>query len=212
MCSLPTRIGSQRTLPGAKPLARMTTPLKAVLMNTLSVGAPTARWCISSSEATLAFRAWLSLMPSFPFCSSEFFSGSQWITSLPAHPYPRGMTAVEGQPRLGGKQTGEGSRSYYQRRLPLRHRDRAFAFASLVTTKEIGVGMTVAVLVDATFIRLLLVPATMRLLGRLNWWLPGPPAHAFPVRRPLIGRRTGRRNCRRTPVHIPWVGIFCDAR
>lgn len=50
----------------------------------------------------------------------------------------------------------------------------AFAFASLVTTKEIGVGMTVAVLVDATFIRLLLVPATMRLLGRWNWWLPGP--------------------------------------
>ena len=51
----------------------------------------------------------------------------------------------------------------------------AFAFASLVTTKEIGVGMTVAVLVDATFIRLLLVPATMRLLGRWNWWLPGRP-------------------------------------
>ena len=35
--------------------------------------------------------------------------------------------------------------------------------------------MTVAVLVDATFIRLLLVPATMRLLGRWNWWLPGRP-------------------------------------
>jgi hypothetical protein len=44
-----------------------------------------------------------------------------------------------------------------------------------VTTKEIGVGMTVAVLVDATFIRLLLVPATTRLLGRWNWWLPGWP-------------------------------------
>jgi RND superfamily putative drug exporter len=67
----------------------------------------------------------------------------------------------------------------------------AFTFASLVTTKEIGVGMTVAVLVDATFIRLLLVPATMRLLGRWNWWLPGR-AHASPVRRPLIGRRADR--------------------
>jgi putative drug exporter of the RND superfamily len=67
----------------------------------------------------------------------------------------------------------------------------AFTFASLVTTKEIGVGMTVAVLVDATFIRLLLVPATMRLLGRWNWWLPGRP-HAAPVRRPLIGRRADR--------------------
>ncbi|HEY5355376.1 MAG TPA: MMPL family transporter [Streptosporangiaceae bacterium] len=62
----------------------------------------------------------------------------------------------------------------------------AFTFASLVTTKEIGVGMTVAVLVDATFIRLLLVPATMRLLGRWNWWLPGRPGpdrHRPPRRR-----------------------------
>ncbi len=51
----------------------------------------------------------------------------------------------------------------------------AFTFTTLVVTKEIGVGMTVAVLVDATIIRSLLVPATMRLLGRWNWWLPGRP-------------------------------------
>jgi RND superfamily putative drug exporter len=53
----------------------------------------------------------------------------------------------------------------------------AFTFTSLVITKEIGLGMTVAVLVDATIIRSLLVPATMRLVGRWNWWLPGqhPP-------------------------------------
>jgi putative drug exporter of the RND superfamily len=52
----------------------------------------------------------------------------------------------------------------------------AFTFTSLIVTKEIGVGMTVAVLVDATIIRSLLVPATMRLLGRWNWWLPGRAA------------------------------------
>jgi RND superfamily putative drug exporter len=51
----------------------------------------------------------------------------------------------------------------------------AFTFTSLVITKEIGLGMTIAVLVDATIIRSLLVPATMRLLGRWNWWLPGRP-------------------------------------
>jgi RND superfamily putative drug exporter len=51
----------------------------------------------------------------------------------------------------------------------------AIAFTSLVSTKEIGLGMAVAVLVDATVIRTLLVPATMRLLGRWNWWLPGRP-------------------------------------
>ncbi|WIG61772.1 MAG: Integral membrane protein [Ktedonobacterales bacterium] len=51
----------------------------------------------------------------------------------------------------------------------------AFTFTSIVITQEMGLGMTVAVLVDATIIRTLLVPATMRLLGRWNWWLPGRP-------------------------------------
>ncbi|HLZ20666.1 MAG TPA: MMPL family transporter [Ktedonobacterales bacterium] len=51
----------------------------------------------------------------------------------------------------------------------------AFTFTRVITTKEIGLGMTAAVLVDATIIRSLLVPATMRLLGRWNWWLPGRP-------------------------------------
>lgn len=51
----------------------------------------------------------------------------------------------------------------------------AFIFTSVVVTKEMGLGMTIAVLVDATIIRALLVPATMRLLGRWNWWLPGRP-------------------------------------
>ncbi|HEX8997199.1 MAG TPA: MMPL family transporter [Ktedonobacterales bacterium] len=49
----------------------------------------------------------------------------------------------------------------------------AFTFTQLMVTKEIGLGMTVAVLVDAAIIRTLLVPATMRLVGRWNWWLPG---------------------------------------
>ena len=53
----------------------------------------------------------------------------------------------------------------------------AFTFTSLLTTQEIGLGMTVAVLVDATIIRTLLVPATMRLLGKWNWWLPGRKTH-----------------------------------
>jgi RND superfamily putative drug exporter len=51
----------------------------------------------------------------------------------------------------------------------------SFTFTSVITTKEIGLGMTVAVVVDALIIRTLLVPATMRLLGRWNWWLPGLP-------------------------------------
>jgi RND superfamily putative drug exporter len=49
----------------------------------------------------------------------------------------------------------------------------AFTFTSELETKEMGIGMTTAILVDATIIRSLLVPATMRLLGRWNWWFPG---------------------------------------
>jgi RND superfamily putative drug exporter len=50
----------------------------------------------------------------------------------------------------------------------------SFASAGLVIVKEVGVGMALAVLLDATLVRGLLVPATMRLLGDLNWWWPWP--------------------------------------
>jgi trehalose monomycolate/heme transporter len=49
-----------------------------------------------------------------------------------------------------------------------------FATSGIVFLKMIGVGMLVAVLLDATVVRALLVPATMRLLGRANWWAPAP--------------------------------------
>jgi RND superfamily putative drug exporter len=52
----------------------------------------------------------------------------------------------------------------------------SFALAETVIIKAIGLGMGLAVVLDATVIRALLVPATMRLLGRWNWWAPGPLA------------------------------------
>jgi len=48
----------------------------------------------------------------------------------------------------------------------------AFAFASLVPIKSMGFGLALAVLLDATLVRVVLVPAAMRLMGRWNWWLP----------------------------------------
>ena len=47
-----------------------------------------------------------------------------------------------------------------------------FASRSQVSTKEIGTGLAVAVLLDATIVRGALLPASMRLLGEWNWWLP----------------------------------------
>src|SRR6202453_1983834 len=50
----------------------------------------------------------------------------------------------------------------------------AFSASGNTFIKLMGVGMIVALLVDATLVRILLVPATMRLLGRANWWPPPP--------------------------------------
>jgi RND superfamily putative drug exporter len=50
----------------------------------------------------------------------------------------------------------------------------AFSLSGITFIKMIGVAMLIAIVVDATVVRILLVPATMRLLGRANWWAPGP--------------------------------------
>ncbi len=47
-----------------------------------------------------------------------------------------------------------------------------FATADMILVKALGLGMALAVIVDATLVRGLLVPSAMRLLGNLNWWLP----------------------------------------
>ena len=57
----------------------------------------------------------------------------------------------------------------------------SFAFADIVLIKALGVGIALAVALDATVVRALLVPATMRLLGRWNWWLPGRLGRALPA-------------------------------
>jgi RND superfamily putative drug exporter len=73
----------------------------------------------------------------------------------------------------------------------------AFALSEVVLIQAVGVGMALAVALDATLVRVLLVPATMRLLGTANWWAPGwlhalrrwmglePPAPRAPPRRPF---------------------------
>jgi RND superfamily putative drug exporter len=59
----------------------------------------------------------------------------------------------------------------------------SFVLTPDVSVKQIGVGLAAAVLVDASVVRLVLVPAVMELLGGANWWLPGWLAHS--------GTRTG---------------------
>jgi uncharacterized membrane protein YdfJ with MMPL/SSD domain len=57
----------------------------------------------------------------------------------------------------------------------------AFVVAGAPSLKELGTGLGVAILLDATLVRLLIVPAAMRLLGEWNWWMPGPLARRLPA-------------------------------
>jgi uncharacterized membrane protein YdfJ with MMPL/SSD domain len=77
-----------------------------------------------------------------------------------------------------------------------------FATLSMVQLKEMGIGLAVAVMLDATIVRALLLPATMKLLGHRNWYLPGwlgwlphisepppPPSAGLPLRQTAVNRR-----------------------
>jgi putative drug exporter of the RND superfamily len=79
-----------------------------------------------------------------------------------------------------------------------------FMAAGMLTIKQIGLATVLAVLLDATVVRMLLVPATMKLMGRWNWWAPGPlrrlhrriglderAARPDPALSPPGGRRAG---------------------
>jgi putative drug exporter of the RND superfamily len=49
----------------------------------------------------------------------------------------------------------------------------SFASARVVTIKEIGIGLAIGVALDTTVVRIIMVPATMKLMGDWNWWMPG---------------------------------------
>jgi RND superfamily putative drug exporter len=77
-----------------------------------------------------------------------------------------------------------------------------FTTGDVVFAKLIGLGMMTAIVVDATLVRALLVPATMRLLGRWNWWVPGRLAPLY--------RRYGIRDVEPDPPMEP-VGAAVPA-
>jgi RND superfamily putative drug exporter len=71
----------------------------------------------------------------------------------------------------------------------------ALVLSRLVFVKELGLGVAFAVLLDATVVRAVLVPALMRLLGRASWWSPGLRRHArrpvtLPLSRPAVAPGT----------------------
>jgi putative drug exporter of the RND superfamily len=63
----------------------------------------------------------------------------------------------------------------------------SFVLGADVGVKQIGLGLAAAVLIDATLVRMVLVPAVMELLGKANWWLPRPLARVLPASLPREG-------------------------
>jgi RND superfamily putative drug exporter len=58
-----------------------------------------------------------------------------------------------------------------------------FLMSPVRSLKEIGLGLALAIAVDATLVRMVLVPATMELLGRANWWMPAWLGRLLPTLR-----------------------------
>jgi RND superfamily putative drug exporter len=78
-----------------------------------------------------------------------------------------------------------------------------FASGQLVIAKLIGVGMVSGLALDAVLVRMILVPSTMRLLGRWNWWLPAPLAAVY--RR--LGLQETAPPARPRPGSVPVGGV-----
>jgi trehalose monomycolate/heme transporter len=164
-------------------------PVKAVLMNVLSISASfgVITWVFADAhlEGFLGYESQGYLDATNPIFMLAVLVGlsmdyevfllsrvrEQWDSERDLHlpPGERNTHAVA----IGLQKTG---RIITSAALLLGVVIGAFSTSGIVFMKMIGVGMLVALLVDATIVRALLVPATMKLLGRWNWWAPGPLA------------------------------------
>ncbi|MFF5358193.1 MMPL family transporter [Streptomyces scabiei] len=152
-------------------------PLKAVLLNLLSIGAAYGimvavfQWgwggALIGLEATVPI---VSFIPMFLFAILFGLSMDYevFLLSRVREEYLRtgdnGTAIVEGLSRT--------ARIITSAALIMVAVFLSFAVADDPSTKMFGLGLATAILIDATVVRMVLVPATMTLLGRTNWWLP----------------------------------------
>ena len=159
-------------------------PLKAVVMNLLSISASFGALVWVFQEGNLAqqlgFTVSGSIDPTLPvimFCTVFGLSMDYEVLLLSRvqEEYLRlndnTAAVAEGLERSGRLITGAAAIMVVV--------FGAFGTAEIVIIKAIGLGMALAVAIDATLVRALVVPATMRLLGRWNWWAPRPLARLY---------------------------------
>ena len=153
-------------------------PLKAVVLNLLSIGASFGAlvWIFQDGhlQHLLAFTP-QSIDPSIPvilFCVVFGMSMDYEVllVSRIHEEYVRTgdnrLSVAEGLQRSGRLITGAAAIMVGV--------FLAFGLAEVVIIKAVGLGLAIAVALDATIVRALVVPAVMRLLGHLNWWAPNP--------------------------------------
>jgi RND superfamily putative drug exporter len=163
-------------------------PIKAIIMNflSLSVMFGVLVWVFQEGHLSgpLGFTATGTLDPSTPILMFAVMFGLSMdyevflLSRVREHYLATGdntAAIATGLQRTGGVITGAA--------LMLGVVVATFSLSQITFTKLMGVGTVVALIVDVTIVRLALVPATMKLLGRANWWAPTFSGH-------LRGRRT----------------------
>jgi RND superfamily putative drug exporter len=164
-------------------LGSLVLPLKAVVMNLLSISASFGALVFVFQQghgaSLLGFEA-ASIDPSTPvimFCTVFGLSMDYEVLLLSRvqEEYRRtgdnAHSVAEGLERSGRLITGAAAIMVGV--------FGAFGLAEILLIKAIGLGMALAVAIDATLVRALVVPATMRLLGDLNWWAPAPLSRLY---------------------------------
>ncbi|WP_344647915.1 MMPL family transporter [Cryptosporangium japonicum] len=154
-------------------------PIKALLMNLVSMGATFGamvaafKWGWGAGPLDLLVNPGLDpavLMVIFVFAFGLSMDYETFLLARVKEEYDKGLSN-DAAVRTGLQRTG---RIITSAAIAMVIVFSCFVMGDIGTVEQIGFGLVVAVLVDATIVRCLLVPATMTLLGRANWWAPRP--------------------------------------
>jgi len=152
-------------------------PLKAIFMNLLSVSAAFGVLVLvfqeGWGESLLGFKSPGGIIPFVPVILFAVLFGLSmdyevFLLSRMKEEYERSGNNEEAV-AFGLEKTG---RIITSAALIMIAVFGAFAFTDSIIIKEFGVGLAVSIFLDATIVRIIVVPATMKLLGKWNWWLP----------------------------------------
>jgi putative drug exporter of the RND superfamily len=167
-------------------------PLKAIILNCLSIGAAYGlltvffKWGLAQHVGLISFDQIEGWIPVFIFAMVFGLSMDYevFLVSRMREEWDHGASneeaVVEGLAKTGRIVTAAG--------LVMFAAFMGFVAGSIVGLQQFGLGLALAILIDVTIVRALLVPSVMKLFGRWNWWLPAGVAKVFRVKPSPLGR------------------------